>query len=362
MLAAGEGRRLRPLTASTPKALCPVGNVALLDRAIARVATLGFAGPARLAVNACYLGEQVVAHIGDRAHLSVEPGEPLGTAGGLGNLKPWIDGRGVLAVNADAYLDGAEVTGLLDGWDGSTVRLLGVMGPPHEFGEYRFAGLSLLPADLVEGLEAVPSDLVRTTWRPAEHAGRLEVVPFGGTYLDTGTARDYLAANLHAAGAGSLIDPTATVTGPVTHSVIGAGARIEGAVTRAVVWPGGVVAAGEHLVDAIRVGADLTVTLTATMSPVITAIVLVDCATDSIPEVAETIANLKGVSEVYSVAGNVDLIAVVRVREFDDIADVIAGHISKVPGVVDTDTHIAFRAYSQHDLEEAFSIGLPEAD
>jgi DNA-binding Lrp family transcriptional regulator len=96
--------------------------------------------------------------------------------------------------------------------------------------------------------------------------------------------------------------------------------------------------------------------------PVITAIVLIDCATDSIPEVAETIANLKGVSEVYSVAGDVDLIAVVRVREFDDIADVIAGSISKVPGVVGTDTHIAFRAYSQHDLEEAFSIGLPDAD
>jgi DNA-binding Lrp family transcriptional regulator len=95
---------------------------------------------------------------------------------------------------------------------------------------------------------------------------------------------------------------------------------------------------------------------------VITAIVLIDCATDSIPEVAETIANLKGVSEVYSVAGNVDLIALVRVREFDEIADVIAGSISKVRGVVGTDTHIAFRAYSQHDLEEAFSIGLPEAD
>jgi DNA-binding Lrp family transcriptional regulator len=95
---------------------------------------------------------------------------------------------------------------------------------------------------------------------------------------------------------------------------------------------------------------------------VITAIVLVDCATDSIPEVAEAIADLKGVSEVYSVAGNVDLIAIVRVREYDEVADVIAGGISKVPGVTNTDTHLAFRAYSQHDLEEAFSIGLPEAD
>jgi DNA-binding Lrp family transcriptional regulator len=95
---------------------------------------------------------------------------------------------------------------------------------------------------------------------------------------------------------------------------------------------------------------------------VITAIVLIDCATDSIPEVAESIAGLDGVSEVYSVAGNVDLIAMVRVRHFDEIAEVIANRISKVPGVVETDTHIAFRAYSRHDLEEAFAIGLPDAD
>ncbi|MFI1193885.1 Lrp/AsnC family transcriptional regulator [Micromonospora sp. NPDC020750] len=94
----------------------------------------------------------------------------------------------------------------------------------------------------------------------------------------------------------------------------------------------------------------------------ITAIVLIDCATDSIPEVAENLANLPGVSEVYSVAGHVDLIAVVRVREFDEIAQVIAGSISKVPGVLDTESHIAFRAYSRHDLEEAFAIGLASAD
>ena len=94
----------------------------------------------------------------------------------------------------------------------------------------------------------------------------------------------------------------------------------------------------------------------------ITAIVLIDCATDSIPEVAEALANLSGVSEVYSVAGGVDLIAIVRVREFDQIAEVIAGGISKTPGVLNTDSHIAFRAYSRHDLEEAFSIGFADAD
>ena len=94
----------------------------------------------------------------------------------------------------------------------------------------------------------------------------------------------------------------------------------------------------------------------------LTAIVLIDCATDSIPEVAASLANLPGVSEVYSVAGNVDLIAIVRVREFDQIAEVIAGGIDKVPGVVDTETHIAFRAYSRHDLEAAFAIGYADSD
>jgi DNA-binding Lrp family transcriptional regulator len=94
----------------------------------------------------------------------------------------------------------------------------------------------------------------------------------------------------------------------------------------------------------------------------ITAIVMIDAATDSIPEVAEAVADLDGVSEVYSVAGDVDLIAVVRVREFEQIADVVAGRINKVPGVLETDTHIAFRAYSRHDLEAAFSIGFDRAD
>jgi DNA-binding Lrp family transcriptional regulator len=90
----------------------------------------------------------------------------------------------------------------------------------------------------------------------------------------------------------------------------------------------------------------------------ITAIVMVSVEANRIPEVAEAIAGLDGVSEVYSVAGDVDLIAIVRVKEFDAIADVIAGRLSKVDGVLATDTHIAFRAYSRHDLESTFSIGL----
>lgn len=92
----------------------------------------------------------------------------------------------------------------------------------------------------------------------------------------------------------------------------------------------------------------------------ITTIVMIAVESDRIPEVAQQIADLDGVSEVYSVAGDVDLVAIVRVRVFDEIAEVIAGRISKVPGVVHTDTHVAFRAYSRHDLDAAFSIGYDD--
>jgi DNA-binding Lrp family transcriptional regulator len=94
---------------------------------------------------------------------------------------------------------------------------------------------------------------------------------------------------------------------------------------------------------------------------VISAIVLISAEVDRIPEVAAAIAELKGVSEVYSVTGDVDLIAVVRVRQHDELADVIADQLNKVSGVLGTQTHIAFRTYSKHDLEAAFSLGLDDA-
>jgi DNA-binding Lrp family transcriptional regulator len=91
---------------------------------------------------------------------------------------------------------------------------------------------------------------------------------------------------------------------------------------------------------------------------VITAIVLIKTSVDRIPEIAEAIAAIDGVSEVYSVTGGHDLIAMVRVQRHEDLAEVIPGRLNKVPGVASTETHIAFRTYSQHDLEAAFSIGL----
>ena len=92
----------------------------------------------------------------------------------------------------------------------------------------------------------------------------------------------------------------------------------------------------------------------------ITAIVLVNVAADRIPEAAQEIADLDGVGEVYSCAGDVDLIVIVRVAEHEQLADLVAGRLSKVDGVLQTDTHIAFRSYSRRDTEAAFSIGLDD--
>jgi uncharacterized protein with GYD domain len=88
------------------------------------------------------------------------------------------------------------------------------------------------------------------------------------------------------------------------------------------------------------------------------AVVLIQCEIDEIAEAAGAIAEIGGVSEVYSVAGEFDLVAIVRVSEHDDLAKVIPGGISRVEGVERTETLIAFQVYSRHDLERMFSLGF----
>ena len=92
----------------------------------------------------------------------------------------------------------------------------------------------------------------------------------------------------------------------------------------------------------------------------ITAIVLIQVEADAIPDAAQAITDIEGVGEVYSCAGDVDLIATVKVSTHEELADQIPGRIGKVPGVLDTVTHIAFRSYSRADTESAFSIGVED--
>ena len=254
VLAAGAGRRLRPLTDLLPKALCPVANEALLDLAIARVRrSLGRAGTGAdgVAVNA-HAGlaamEEHVAGLAEPVFLSVEGEQALGTAGALGRLRAWIDGRAVLVANADAWLPpgpGTDVEGFAAGWDGERVRLLCVRDPARgDWGDLRYAGLALMPWREVRRLGEEPAGLYEACWRRLQPGVGLELVIHLGPFFDCGTPAAYLAANLAATGG---------------RSVVGSGARVEGALEHCVVWPGSRVYPGEHLLRAVRAGGGITV-------------------------------------------------------------------------------------------------------
>ena len=243
VLAAGAGTRLRPLTRVLPKALCPVGGVALLDLAVARARAL----TSEVAVNVHHgraLMEAHMAALDDPVHVSIEESQALGTAGALGHLRDWIDGRPVLVVNVDAW-HRADLAFLAAGWDGERPRLLTVRDPAlATWGEDAYAGAALLPASGVERLPATPAGLWEVWWRRLTPAVDLELVRHDGPWFDCGTPASYLAANLEASGGRSVVSPGAVVEGRVEESVVWAGARVE---------------AAEHLYRAVRAPGPVTV-------------------------------------------------------------------------------------------------------
>jgi DNA-binding Lrp family transcriptional regulator len=91
----------------------------------------------------------------------------------------------------------------------------------------------------------------------------------------------------------------------------------------------------------------------------ITAVVLITADRGAVPKLGEDLAAVPGVSEVYSVTGEIDFVAMVRAREHEELADIVTRRIAQVPGVARTHTHVAFRAYSRHDLETVFGLGNP---
>lgn len=240
VLAAGLGTRLRPLTDLRPKALCPVGNVALVDHGIARVRRHTGA----VAVNAHHGREALVPHLDDlEVEVSVEE-ERLETAGALGRLRPWIDGRDVLVVNADTYHDD-DLGGLVGGWDGERVRLLTVRDPPRaDWDGLRYVGAAIIPWRWVSDLPDERLGLYPAVFAPAREDGVLDLAVSEVPAFDCGTSAEYLAANLHWSGGESVVHPDAVVDGEVLRSVV---------------WDGAHVRRDERLVDAIRASDDVTV-------------------------------------------------------------------------------------------------------
>ena len=90
----------------------------------------------------------------------------------------------------------------------------------------------------------------------------------------------------------------------------------------------------------------------------VSAVVLLSMQRDRINEAAQEMIVLDGVTEVYSVAGQWDLVAVVRVKDNDALAELVTGAILKVPGILRSETLIAFRVHSRYDLERMFAVGM----
>lgn len=92
----------------------------------------------------------------------------------------------------------------------------------------------------------------------------------------------------------------------------------------------------------------------------VTTIVLAVCDIHRVPETAQAVADIPEVSEVYSVAGDYDLVIMVRTRTHDDLAHVVTERIARIDGIERTQTLVAFKVYSRHDVEAMFSLGFDE--
>jgi DNA-binding Lrp family transcriptional regulator len=90
----------------------------------------------------------------------------------------------------------------------------------------------------------------------------------------------------------------------------------------------------------------------------VTSIILIHAERTKINEVAEQLAEMEGISEVYSVSGNYDLVAIARVQSNDDLANLVTKKLLTIEAILKSETMLAFKAYSRHDLEAMFSVGL----
>ena len=93
------------------------------------------------------------------------------------------------------------------------------------------------------------------------------------------------------------------------------------------------------------------------MRAVTHAVVLIRSERDALPDLGGALADIDGVTEAYSVTGDWDFVAILRVPRPEDLAQVVTGTLARLPGIARTYTMVAFEAYSQHDLDAMFSLG-----
>ncbi len=213
-----------------------------------------------VAVNVRHGAVPLLAHLDELAlpvHVSLEAPIVLGTAGAIGNLAAWLDGRSVLVVNADMYTT-ADLGAFVGEWDRTRACVL--TDTPGDFGPRSAVVASIVPGAVAAGIAAAPAGLWEVLWSPELEAGRLQTVHTDAAAIDCGTPVRYLEANLmwlraggRAAGAeSSWFGRDSIVTGDIRYSVVGSGARVDGTTRGCVVWPGAEVKSTEVLSNAVR--------------------------------------------------------------------------------------------------------------
>jgi NDP-sugar pyrophosphorylase family protein len=229
VLSAGRGTRLAPFSDTRPKPSFPVGSRSLLDRAVDVVRPF----VDEIALNVSGHADWFAAHVPPGVTTFDEGSEPLGTAGGLHNMREWIGDRDVVVLNADSVLFG-DVGDFIGGRDQAPTRLLITLdrASPDFDHLWRFVGLSTMNRTTFAGIGSETEDLYRDVWKRQLADGDAQLVPFTGLAIDAGTPADLLAANLVESGG---------------RTVVESGASVEGAAEQCLVLTGGEVPTGEHL-------------------------------------------------------------------------------------------------------------------
>jgi N-acetyl-alpha-D-muramate 1-phosphate uridylyltransferase len=229
ILSAGRGTRLAPFSDTRPKASFPVGSRSLLDRAVDLLRPF----VDDISLNVSGHADWFATHVPPGVQMFEEGSEPLGTAGGLYNMREWIGDRDVVVLNADSVLFG-DVTDFIAGRDQAPTRLLVTVdrAAPDFDGMWRFVGLSTMDRATLARIGPETEDLYRDLWKRQLADDEVELVPFTGLAIDGGTPADLLAANLVESGGSTVIEP---------------GAAVDGIAEQCLVLAGGEVRAGTHL-------------------------------------------------------------------------------------------------------------------
>ncbi len=223
VLSAGRGTRLAPFSDSRPKASFPIGSRNLLDRAVDVLRPF----VDDIALNVSGHTDWFAAHVPPGVRVFEEGSEPLGTAGGLYNMREWIGGRDVVVLNADSVMFG-DVADFIGRRDEAPTRLLVTLdrAAPDFDSLWRFVGLSTMDRDTLARIGSDTEDLYRDVWKGQLADGEVLLVPFTGLAIDAGTPANLLAANLVESGGSTVVEPGATVDGTAEQCLVLAGGEV----------------------------------------------------------------------------------------------------------------------------------------